>query len=247
MSERADGDGFVAGLVSRHDAAAAALASAYAPVGFAPVAVGRPPERAHTQAAAAPRHFSPADPAARPTAGWNPLDPSLQQTHVDPLAVAHAAGYAEGLAAAAAAQHERTRDETLVEDLSAQLAGLGRFDREAVARRLRDTVLALTARLVGEVGVSSDLLGERIGAATELMADAAESAMLRLHPDDVALLDGRLSANVFAIGDASLARGSFVLESASTIVEDGPAMWLDQLAAALDRVAVPVSGPEPSC
>ena len=228
-------DDFVAGLVSRHDAAAAALASAYAPVGFAAVAIGRPPERA-----GGPRHFSPSDPAARPTAGWNPLDPHAPPTpHLDPLAAAHAAGYAEGLAAAAVAQAERSRDAALVEDLSAQLAGLGRFDREAVARRLRETVLALTARLVGEVGVSSDLLGGRIDAATELMADAAESAMLRLHPDDVALLDGRLHANVFAVGDASLPRGSFVLESASTIVEDGPALWLDQLAAALDRVAVP--------
>ena len=55
-----------------------------------------------------------------------------------------------------------------------------------------------------------------------------------------ALLEGRLPATIFAVGDAAIARGSFVMESASTIVEDGPELWLDQLAQAIDRVAVPV-------
>ena len=70
-------------------------------------------------------------------------------------------------------------------------------------------------------------------------ADSAESAMLRVHPDDVALLEGKLPRSVFAVGDAAVTRGSFVLESASTIVEDGPELWLEQLAQAIDRVAVP--------
>jgi flagellar assembly protein FliH len=46
---------------------------------------------------------------------------------------------------------------------------------------------------------------------------------------------------VFAVGDVHVARGSFVLESASTIVEDGPELWLEQLAQAIDRVAVPTA------
>ncbi|MBD8702109.1 flagellar biosynthesis protein FliH, partial [Sphingomonas sp. CFBP 13714] len=84
-----------------------------------------------------------------------------------------------------------------------------------------------------------DLLAGRIESATELLADSAEAALLRLHPDDVALIEGTLPKSIFAAGDPNVARGSFVLESASTIVEDGPAMWLDQLASAIDRVAVP--------
>lgn len=63
--------------------------------------------------------------------------------------------------------------------------------------------------------------------------------MLRVHPDDVALLDGRLPRSIFPIGDAAVARGSFVLEAASTIVEDGPALWLEQLGATIDRLPVP--------
>jgi flagellar assembly protein FliH len=105
-------------------------------------------------------------------------------------------------------------------------------------------VLHLVTRLIGEAGVPADLLATRIAAATDLLADASESALLRLNPADVALVEGKLATTVFAAGDATVARGSFVLESASTVVEDGPDLWLDQLAAAIDRAAVP---PPPSC
>ncbi|MEH3159979.1 MAG: hypothetical protein PGN08_14255 [Sphingomonas taxi] len=60
-----------------------------------------------------------------------------------------------------------------------------------------------------------------------------------LHPDDLPLVAASLPKTIFAAGDAALARGSFVLESASTLVEDGPELWLGQLAAAIDRVPVP--------
>jgi flagellar assembly protein FliH len=236
--------GFTAGFVSRHDAAAAALVSAFPVAGFEARAVG---PAAATGAGSVPRHFSPADPAANPTAGWDPLDPSVGETRIDPLAAAHAAGYEEGLAAAAVAaaavRAEGERDQTMVARLLGELAAAGRIDRDAVARRLRDTVLALTAKLVGEVGVSPDLLAARIEAATDLLADKAESALLRVHPDDVGLLDGKLPATLFAAGDAAVERGSFVLESASTVVEDGPALWLDQLAETIDRLPLPAKAP----
>ena len=74
-----------------------------------------------------------------------------------------------------------------------------------------------------------------------MLADAGESALLRVHPDDVALLDGRLPDTIFAAGDAGVERGGFVLESASTVVEDGPERWLEQLAQAIDRIPVPAS------
>lgn len=236
-------DGFVAGFAARHDAAAAALVRAFPVEGAKGPFVATAPGLRQDPRPSGPRHFSPADPSAKPTAGWDPLDPSLQTTLVDPLEAAHAAGYAEGLAAAAAAaaavREVEARDRGLLAGLADSLAGAGRIDREAVARQLRGTVLALTARLVGEVGVSAELLAGRIDAATELLADGAESALLRVHPEDVALLEGRLPKAIFAAGDPAVARGSFVLESASTIVEDGPALWLDQLAAAIERVPLP--------
>ena len=225
--------GFVAGFATGSAGVAAALAKAFAvPTGgFAPREITG---RTAPADEVGPKHFSPADPTARPTEGWDPFDPT-PPTMIDPVAVAHAEGFAEGLAAAAA---ERERDMALVAELTRGL-GAARMDREAMARRLRQTVLYLVARLVGESGVSADRLAERITAATDLLADQAESAMLRLNPADVELVEGKLPATIFAIGDAHVERGGFVLEAASTVVEDGPALWLEQLAAAIDRVAVP--------
>ena len=227
-------EGFREGFAARHAAAAELLQQAFSPVprSFAPVALG---------AAAAPRHFSPADRATNPTAGWNPLDPNgAPSDFLDPVATAHAAGFAEGEAAAQAALAARGEaDRALLERLATALAAARPIDRDRIARHIRQTVLHLVTRMVGEAGVAPELLGRRIEAATDLLADAAESALLRLHPADVPLVEGKLPATVFAVGDPHVARGAFVLESASTVVEDGPDLWLDQLAHAIDRVAVP--------
>lgn len=215
---------FVAGFSPRNHAGDL-IAQAFAPARFAPADL-----RAR---AAGPRSFHPADPSADPTAGWDPFDANAKP-YQDPVESARAEGYAEGLAAAAAAEG---RDQALAEAIAQTLSG--RVDRDRVALQLRQTVLFLVAKIVGETGVAPDVLAGRVEAATELLSDAAESAMLRVHPDDVPLLEGRLPATVFAVGDAAIARGSFVMEAASTIVEDGPELWLDQLSQAIERVAVP--------
>lgn len=233
--------GFTPGLSSRHNDAAFALRRAFAdrPIGFAPADIlarlrDSTPE-------AGPKHFHPADRDTNPTEGWDPLDAAGHATgFIDPLEAARAAGYAEGLAAAnAGAMQAAERDRALLDDLLAALRADDRIDRDAIAGKLRQTVTFLVGKLVGEVGVSADILSARIEAAAALLADAAESAMLRVHPDDVALLDNRLPSTIFPVGDATVARGSFVLEAASTIVEDGPDLWLEQLTQAIDRVAVP--------
>lgn len=247
---------FTAGFAARHAAPAELLARALSPLpgfaakapgfaakapGFAAEASGPAPEPVHFRPAGGPKHFSPADRASNPTEGWDPLDPMVpEEEAVDPVEAARAAGYAEGLAAAAATAGDAfARDHALLADIAATLGGAGRVDRAAMAGRLRQTVMVLLTRLVGEVGVSPDLLAGRVAAAAEMLADAGESALLRVHPDDVALLEGRLPHTIFAAGDQALGRGSFVLESASTVVEDGPELWLAQLAAAIDRVPVP--------
>ena len=227
--------GFTAGFAARHAAASDLLQAAFAPpVGFAPRDI---------RDRAAPRHFSPADRASNPTEGWNPLDADAAPTpFVDPIETAHAAGYAEGVAAAALAARENAgRDTALMIDLAAALTAGGQLDRERMARQLRQTVMFLVTKTIGDTGIVAGLLAARIEAATELLADAAESALLRVHPDDVTLLEGHLPKAVFAAGDASIPRGSFVLESASTVVEDGPELWLEQLAHAIDHVPVPAT------
>lgn len=250
-----DAPGFTAGFTARHNAAAEALhrafnlsAEMFAPADIKARAGGRGRSDAAPEGAATPRHFSPADPDTNPTEGWDPFTadseaeakPTGASGFVDPIKAAHEMGHAEGKAAGLAeAAANAARDRGMLEAIAAELRASGQLDRERMAAQLRQTVMLLVSRLIGEVGISGELLTKRIAAATEMIADGAESALLRVNPDDLVLLDGRLPKTVFAAGDATIQRGSFVLESASTIVEDGPDLWLEQLSQAIDRVALP--------
>ncbi|WP_343521039.1 FliH/SctL family protein [Sphingomonas sp.] len=234
-----DAASFVPGLAARSAGIAEALQRAFAPPeAFAPREIG--PRNA---APVEPRHFSPAEPGRRPTEGWDPFDPEPAPEpgeFVDPIAAARAAGYAEGLAAGRAeADAASAQQAALLQQVSDALAQGAHFDRERMAGHLRQTVLHLVTKMIGEMGVAPDVLAARIEAATDMLADSAESAILRLHPDDVALVQRHLPNTIFPIGDANVTRGGFVIESASTIVEDGPDMWLEQLAQAIDRVPIP--------
>lgn len=238
---------FVVGFTTRNEGVAQALQAAFAvqPVGFAPADIkdrvgGRPSH--FSPQSNEPKHFHPADAASNPTAGWDPFTATADPSpgFADPLEAAHARGVAEGRAAALAELGEgEGRDAALLTQLADALKADAHFDRAELAKRMRQTVLFLVARLIGETGVAPDLLAHRIEAASDMLADATESAMLRVHPEDVALLEGKLPKTVFAVGDATVARGAFILESASTIVEDGPDLWLEQLAQAIDRIALP--------
>lgn len=234
---------FVPGLAARSEGIAEALKQAFAlPGEFAPRELpprgGEPP--------AQPRHFSPAEPGHKPAEGWDMFDPEPEpeprpkQAFVDPVAAARAAGYAEGLATGRAeADAAAAQQAALLRQVSDALAKGAHFDRERMAGHLRQTVLHLVGKMIGEAGIAPDVLTRRIEAAVDLLAGSAESAILRLHPDDVALVEGHLPDSIFAVGDPHVARGGFVIESASTIIEDGPDLWLEQLAAAIDRVPIP--------
>ncbi|MFW2850864.1 FliH/SctL family protein [Sphingomonas sp. TX0543] len=235
---------FVVGLSARGSDAALRLQRSFAEQtpGFAPAdLIARIKEAFTGEGESRPRGYAPADAGTSPTEGWNPLDACAEPSpFIDPVQVAQQAGFDAGYAAAQAEHNEAAeRDRALLARLVEAMRSDARIDRERLAAHLRQTVLHLVTRLVGETGVSGELLAARVKTATELLADASESAMLRVHPADIALLEGHLPATVFAIGDAQVTRGSFVMEAASTIVEDGPEIWLDQLARALDKIAVP--------
>jgi flagellar assembly protein FliH len=200
------------------------------PVGFSPA-----PE---------PKHFRPADPGLKPTAGWDPFDPlgdrPKADTGSDAIDAARAEGFAEGMATAERMAAERGEaDAQALARIAAALEATTGFDRDALAGRLRQTVLALVSRLIGEAGVSTELLTKRIEAAVTLIADSAEPAMLRLNPEDLKLLEGHVPAPLLAVQDPAIERGGFRVETRSTAIEDGPSAWLNQLAAALDRAALP--------
>lgn len=248
--------GFAAGFVSRHDAGVAAHLAASLSDDFAPQDMRARASRSKPRSAAAagpapksfspqpigPKHFAPADrePARETEAQDWDVRQADKQGFIDPIAAARAEGFAEGLAhARAMVDQDHDRSLGLAKAIAAALADPARIDREALAEQLRQTVMTLVGKVVGEVGVAPERLAERIEAAAGLLADAAESALLRVHPDDVDLLKPLLPDTIFPVGDAAIERGGFVLESASTIVEEGPSQWMDQLAAAIERVALP--------
>lgn len=231
---------FAPGFAGRIHAAESILHRAFSDVaGFAPSQVEQIGRRTPAPPMQ-PRHFAPAAPGINPTEGWDPFEAHTAEGFGDPIAAAREAGFAEGRAAALAeVDAAQGRETALLDQVSAALAKGAHFDRERMAGHLRQTVLHLVSKMVGEIGVAPDILAGRIASAVDLLADKAESALLRVHPDDVPLLQDILPKSVFAVGDPHLQRGAFVIESASTIVEDGPDLWLEQLAAAIERVPIP--------
>ncbi|MBS0505012.1 MAG: flagellar biosynthesis protein FliH [Proteobacteria bacterium] len=200
----------------------------------------------HFSPAPEPKHFRPANPGANPTEGWNPFDPLGDQPPIatpeafDAVAAARAEGFAEGMAAAERSAAERGEvDAQALAEIAGLLEMMSGFDRDALAGRLRETVLFLVARLVGEAEVSAELLARRIDAAVALIADSAELAQLRLNPADLTLIEGHQPAKVALVADDTIGRGGFRIETRSTSIEDGPETWLAQLSAALDRAALP--------
>lgn len=207
------------------------------PVGFSP----------------APKHFRPADPGRNPTAGWDPFDPLGERGKERPqpappapevmdavVQAARADGFAAGMAEAERLAAARgAEDARALTELSGLLELMSGFDRDRLATRLRETVLALVARIVGEVGISAELLQARVEAAVALIADHSEVAQLRLNPADLPLIEGHQPARVTLVADDAIGRGGFRIETRATTIEDGPGAWMTQLAAALDRVGMP--------
>lgn len=152
----------------------------------------------------------------------------------DPAEAAFAEGYARGFedaAAQARAQAEkeaaaRTRLETAFERL-AEAEGL------RLEERLRETVLALCEHTLAPLAVDLDALNERISRALNALRRSEDERVLRLHPDDIALLAGRLPERVRIEPDPALDRGGLRVETAEGGLEDGPEQWRRALAEAL--------------
>ena len=241
-------DGFVAGFAARHDLPRRARRRRSRPLPGSSDRLRGPtpcPARieAPTAAAGTPTHFSPADPRRNPTAGWDPLDPRRERERLRRSARRRARRRLCRRAcrrAQPSTQATPTRDRALLAGLADALVAGRRIDRDRVARAAAPDRAAPghAARRRGRA--SRPTCSPPASRPRPIcLADAAESAMLRVHPDDVALLEGACPPPSSRSATPRVARGSFVLESASTIVEDGPELWLDQLAAAIDRVPAP--------
>ena len=68
-----------------------------------------------------------------------------------------------------------------------------------------------------------------------MLARADDDRVIRLHPDDMALVAPRLAPDWGVEPDPALERGSLRVETASGGVEDGPATWRRAIAEALHQ------------
>ncbi|HUD28336.1 MAG TPA: FliH/SctL family protein [Novosphingobium sp.] len=160
---------------------------------------------------------------------------AIVETHApDPAAEAYARGYAEGHAQALeeaeahAAAAEATRGA-----LALSFARLDAVLEEDLRLRLRDTVAALCEAALAPLAIDEAALARRIERAVAMLARADDERVLRLHPEDMAMVSERLPAEWNVVTDAALERGTVRVEGAMGGVEDGPASWRMAIAEAL--------------
>jgi flagellar assembly protein FliH len=151
-------------------------------------------------------------------------------------AEAYAQGYEEGRRTS---ELEMAADRAAMAQLMDTLEVLQPQPTNALALLLAETVDRLVRQICGEVEIDAELLTTRCQAAAALVGAETEPARLRLHPEDLPLVDPAL-LRVGLIGDETVERGALVLETGQGWIEDGPAVRLDRLRAELDRIGAPL-------
>lgn len=174
--------------------------------------------------------FSPLGEAPPPPATMPEPEPA------DPVALAFAEGFNAGAAEAqAAAARQAQVDAEARERLGLSFARLDKELADELRLRLRDTVAALCEAAIAPLALDKDLLLTRIEKAVSMLARADDDRVIRLHPDDMAMISDRLLAEWEVQPDPSLERGALRVETSNGGVEDGPEHWRRAIAEALHQ------------
>lgn len=107
-----------------------------------------------------------------------------------------------------------------------------------LAAVLTEAVTRLVRQIVGEVQIDPAMLKERAESVAELVSAESGPARLRMHPDDIAMLDG-VDLGLPVAPDHHLTSGTIVLETGEGWIEDGPQVRLARLRTQLDTMAMP--------
>ncbi len=163
-----------------------------------------------------------------------PPEPAPELPAPDPLSEACARAHAEGLAAGrTAAEAEAEALRARQRSLRLAFRALDEAASAVLAADLEATVLALCEGVIGEAALDPAGLRARCDAAARRIGGAPDALVLHLHPDDIALLDEGALAAMRLAPDASLERGSVVIEGLEGSIADGPAEWRRAIAAAV--------------
>jgi len=151
-----------------------------------------------------------------------------------PAELAYDEGYAQGLEAATAqAQAEARELAAAQERIESTFERLSEADGLRLEERLRETVLALCQTVLATLAHDPDALTGRIHKALALLRRAEDERVLRLHPDDHALVSHRLPQGLRFEPDPSMVRGELRIETGEGGIEDGPEQWRRTLQEAL--------------
>ena len=167
------------------------------------------------------------------SAAYDPAEPPAPVEIEDPVALAWAEGYARGAEDArneAAALMAAEAEARAALDLS-----FTKFDAEmaeTLRQRLQDTVMALCEATLVPYAHDVEALAARVERAVAMLARADDERLIRLHPDDLALIAPRLPKDWKFSPDPALERGALRVETQNGGVEDGPAQWRRALAEA---------------
>lgn len=165
-----------------------------------------------------------------------PIKPIRLEPEPDPVGEAFAQGYTKGYEDARAQVDAMALEDTdAAEGLALSFARLDEVLEEQLRQRLRDTVVALCEAAITPLTLDEDLLVRRVTAAAAMLARADDERVIRVHPQDLALIAPRMRAEWDVQADPSLERGAIRVEGANGGVVDGPATWRRAIAEALHQ------------
>ena len=108
-----------------------------------------------------------------------------------------------------------------------------RFDA-ASERQLRERMLATVHALCEEavlpLALDTEGLARRVEAAAAMFQRKHDERIIHIHPEDLELVRGDVSADLELVPDASVERGGLRVETDDGGVEDGPQQWQRALA-----------------
>jgi flagellar assembly protein FliH len=158
----------------------------------------------------------------------------------DPIAEARAEGYQQGLMDAREAAEREAEDHALRrEKLELTLRKLDGDLAEQFRQRLLETVVALCEATLAPLALDEAALIRRVERAAAMFTRADDERVLRLHPDDLALIRAQVPEDYVLTPAPDLPRGTIRVECRSNGMEvggaeDGPDQWRRAIIEALD-------------
>lgn len=152
----------------------------------------------------------------------------------DPAEGAFADGYARGFdEGVAQAEAKAALDAAARGRIEQGLGRLTEADQFRIEEKLRETVLVLCEQTLAPLAADPQAIADRVSRALDLFRRSEDEKVLRLHPEDIDLLAGRLSDGLRVEPDPTLERGELRVETPEGGVEDGPGQWRRALSEAL--------------